>query len=121
MLRFSVATLFRFVARYVRVRIEDSTRNSFTLNGIQGIACFIVFPSKLVKKGKRCPNFRRPNGTAPSCLAPNRRRPIGGAQTAVLKWTSPKNSYYIVHESGVKITELGKLFELIVPHDNHCL
>ena len=40
-LRFSVATLFQFVARFARVRIEDSNRNSFALNGIQGIACFI--------------------------------------------------------------------------------
>ena len=31
---FSVATLFRFVARFARVRIEDSSRNRFTLNGI---------------------------------------------------------------------------------------
>ena len=41
----SVATLFRFVARFARVRIEDSSRNRFTLDGIQGIACFIVFSS----------------------------------------------------------------------------
>ena len=34
-LRFSVATLFRFVARFTRVRIEDSSRNRFALNGIQ--------------------------------------------------------------------------------------
>ena len=31
----SVATLFRFVARFARVRIEDSSRNRFVLNGIQ--------------------------------------------------------------------------------------
>ena len=31
----SVATLFRFVARFARVRIEDSSRNRFALNGIQ--------------------------------------------------------------------------------------
>ena len=42
---FIVATLFRFVARFARVRIEDSSRNRFALNGIQGIACFIVFSS----------------------------------------------------------------------------
>ena len=34
-LRFSVATLFRFVARFARVRIEDSSQNRFALNGIQ--------------------------------------------------------------------------------------
>ena len=34
-LRFSVATLFRFVARFNRVRIEDSSRNRFALNAIQ--------------------------------------------------------------------------------------
>ena len=44
-LRFSVATVFRFVARYARVRIEDSSRNRFVLNGIQGIVCFIVYSS----------------------------------------------------------------------------
>ena len=32
---FSVATLFRFVARFARVRIEESSRNRFALNGIQ--------------------------------------------------------------------------------------
>ena len=42
---FSVATLFRFVASFTRVRIEDSSRKRFVLNGIQGIACFIVFSS----------------------------------------------------------------------------
>ena len=31
----SVATLFRFVARFARVRIEDSSFNRFALNGIQ--------------------------------------------------------------------------------------
>ena len=34
-LRFSVATLFRFVARFAHVKIEDSSRNRFALNGIQ--------------------------------------------------------------------------------------
>ena len=34
-LRFSVATLFRLVARLARVRIEDASRNRFALNGIQ--------------------------------------------------------------------------------------
>ena len=32
--RFSVATLFRLVARFARVRIEDSSLNRFALNGI---------------------------------------------------------------------------------------
>ena len=32
---FFVATLFRFVARFTRVRIEDSSRNRFALNDIQ--------------------------------------------------------------------------------------
>ena len=32
---FFVATLFRFVARFARVRIEDSGFNRFALNGIQ--------------------------------------------------------------------------------------
>ena len=32
---FSVATLFRFIARFARVRIEDSSRIRFALNGIQ--------------------------------------------------------------------------------------
>ena len=41
----SVATLFRFVARFARARIEDSSRNRFALNGIKGIACLIVFSS----------------------------------------------------------------------------
>ena len=41
--RFSVATLFRFVARFGCVRIKDSSRKRFALNGIQRIACFIVF------------------------------------------------------------------------------
>ena len=31
----SVATLFRFVTRFARVRIEDSSRNRFALNCIQ--------------------------------------------------------------------------------------
>ena len=30
---------------------------------------------------KRRRNVRRRNGTAPSCLAPNRRRRVGGAET----------------------------------------
>ena len=38
----SVATLFRFVARFARITIEDSNRNRFVLNGIQRIACFFV-------------------------------------------------------------------------------
>ena len=38
-IRFSGATLFRFVARFARVRIEDSSRNRFALNGIERIAC----------------------------------------------------------------------------------
>ena len=42
---FFLAMLIRFVARFARVRIEDSSRNRFVLNGIQGIACFIVFSS----------------------------------------------------------------------------
>jgi len=33
--RFSVASLFRFVARFARVKIEDSSFNRFALNGIQ--------------------------------------------------------------------------------------
>ena len=33
--RCSVATLFRFVARFARGRIEDSSFNRFALNGIQ--------------------------------------------------------------------------------------
>ena len=39
----SVATLFRFVAHFTRVWIEDCNRNRFELNGIKKIACFIVF------------------------------------------------------------------------------
>ena len=39
----SVATLFQFVTGSAQVRIEDSSRNRFALNGIQRIACFIVF------------------------------------------------------------------------------
>ena len=34
-LRFSVATLFPFVSRFARDRIEGSSRNRFALNGIQ--------------------------------------------------------------------------------------
>ena len=34
-LGFSVAMLFQFVARFARVKIEDSNRNRFALNGIQ--------------------------------------------------------------------------------------
>ena len=34
-----------FVARFARGRIEDSNFNRFALNGIQEIACFIVFSS----------------------------------------------------------------------------
>ena len=45
LLRFSVTALFRFVARFTRGRIEDSSRNRFALNGCQRIACFIVFSS----------------------------------------------------------------------------
>ena len=101
--------MFRFVARFARVRIEDSRRNRFALNGIQGIALFIVFSSELEKEKspvkkvagkkpawkrpsgekkpstqmsgarKRHTNFRRPNVTAHSCLAPNRRCPNGPA------------------------------------------
>ena len=42
MFRFFVATLFRFVDRFARGRIEDYNRNRFALNGFQRIACFIV-------------------------------------------------------------------------------
>ena len=42
---FSVATLFPFVARFARGRIEDSSFNRFALNGIQEITCFIVISS----------------------------------------------------------------------------
>ena len=38
-------TLFRFVARFARVRIEESSRNRFALNSIQVITCFIFFSS----------------------------------------------------------------------------
>ena len=48
-LRFSVATLFWFVAHFARVRIENYSRNRSVPNGIQGIACFIVFSSQLKK------------------------------------------------------------------------
>ena len=44
-IRCSAATLFRFVARFARGRIEDSSFNRFALNGIREIACFIVFSS----------------------------------------------------------------------------
>ena len=33
-LRISIAALFRIVARFARVRIEDSSFNRFALNGI---------------------------------------------------------------------------------------
>ena len=42
LLRFSVATLSRFVARFARAMIEDPSFNRFTLNGIPEIACHIV-------------------------------------------------------------------------------
>ena len=48
-IRFSVATLFRLVARFAHVRFEDSSRNRFALNGIQEIARFIAFSSRLEK------------------------------------------------------------------------
>ena len=41
----SAPPLFRFVASFARVWIEDSSRNRFALNGIQGIASFIDFSS----------------------------------------------------------------------------
>ena len=34
----SVAMLFRFVAHFARIRIEDSSQNMCALNGIEGIA-----------------------------------------------------------------------------------
>ena len=43
-IRFSVATLFRFVARFARIRIEDSSRNRFALNMIQ--RDFILIPGE---------------------------------------------------------------------------
>merc|ERR1719154_167249 len=90
-IRCSAATLFRFVARFARGRIEDSSFNRFALNGIQEIACFIVFSSLLKKFKKnwkrrrnvRRRNVRRRNGTAPNCPAPNRRRRNGGAETSL--------------------------------------
>ena len=42
-LRFSVATLFRFVARFARVKIENSSRNRFALNVIQMDFCGGIF------------------------------------------------------------------------------
>ena len=42
---FYIATLFRFVVRFARGRIEDSSFNRFVLNGIQEIACFIASSS----------------------------------------------------------------------------
>ena len=59
--------VFNFV--FLQLRCFCSYR--FALNGIQGIACFIDFLHN---------SKRRPNGTAPSCLASNRRRPNGGVQ-----------------------------------------
>ena len=48
-LRFSVATLFRFVARFARVRIEDSSQNrSKTLVGKLRSTAFKELPSSLL-------------------------------------------------------------------------
>ena len=44
-IHFSVARLFRFVARFACGRIEDPSFNRFALNGIKEIAFFIVFSS----------------------------------------------------------------------------
>ena len=49
----SVATLFQFVARFARVRIEDSSWNRFALNGIQrdfsgGIFSVRIFSGRIL-------------------------------------------------------------------------
>ena len=46
--------LLRLVARFARVRIENSSRNRFALNGIQRIACFTFFfcITRKIKIGK---------------------------------------------------------------------
>ena len=54
LLRFSVATLFRFVARFAHARIEDSIFNRFALNGnpkLPAILCFF-FITRKIKIGK---------------------------------------------------------------------
>ena len=68
-----MATLFGFVARFARGRIEASSRNRFALNGIQRFAASLFF-----LHNSRNKNWCQEMAT--SCLAPNRRRPIGGAQ-----------------------------------------
>ena len=63
--------MFRFETRFARGRIEDSSFNRFALNGIQGIACFIVFYSlfeRLKKIRKRRRTVRRRNGGAEMAL-----------------------------------------------------
>ena len=39
---FFCSYVFRFVVRFARIKIEDSSRNRFTFNGIQRIVCSIV-------------------------------------------------------------------------------
>ena len=77
---FSVATLFRFVARF-------ACFNRFALNGIQEIACFIVFSSKIEKKIK-IGNGAEMSG-AETARRPVVQRRIGGAEMAAPKWPSP--------------------------------
>ena len=50
-IRFSVATLFRFVARFARVRIDDSSFNRFALNGIQRYFFGGIFPGRFLSGG----------------------------------------------------------------------
>ena len=43
LLRFSVATLFRYIARFARGRIEDHSFNRFALNGIPKLHATLFF------------------------------------------------------------------------------
>ena len=81
LLRFSVATLFRFVARFARDRIEDPSFNRFALNGIQEIACFIVF--LLNSKNKKILGNGAEMSGAETARHPNVQRRIGGAEMAL--------------------------------------
>ena len=52
-IHFSVAMLFRFVARFARGMIEDPSFNRFTLKGIPEIACHIVFRHNSKNKNRK--------------------------------------------------------------------
>ena len=89
-LRRTIAGFFRFV--FLELRCFGLQLASLAL-GLRTLVetgshstAYKKLPASLIflHNSKRRPNIRHPSGKVPSCLAPNRRRPNGGAQMGLL-------------------------------------